>query len=63
MTLRRLAWLCLLTGFGLAALGWFAWNGAYVFPLGAAAFVAVMVGSHLLTAAIQMPAWVACKAG
>ena len=55
MTLRRAAWLCLLTGFGLAALGWLAWDRDYLFPLGAAAFLAVMSSSHLFTAANQMP--------
>jgi uncharacterized membrane protein len=55
MTLRRLAWLCLLTGLGLAALAWFAWDGEYGFLLAIGAFLAVMSGSQLLTAAIQMP--------
>jgi hypothetical protein len=55
MTLRRAAWWCLLTAVGLGALGWFAWSGAYLVPLGAAAFLAVILASGLATAARQMP--------
>jgi hypothetical protein len=52
MTLRRAAWWCLLTAVGLGAL---AWSGAYLVPLGAAAFLAVILASGLATAARQMP--------
>ena len=55
MTLRRAAMLCLLSGLGLMALGLLAWGGDYLFGLGIAGFLAVMAGSQLLTASIQMP--------
>jgi hypothetical protein len=55
MTLRRAAWLCLGSGAGLGTLAWFARDGGYFFPLLIATFLAVIAGSHLLTAANQMP--------
>ena len=55
MTLRRAAWLCLGSGAGLLAFAWVVREGDWFFLLLVVGFVAVMAGSHLLTAAIQMP--------
>jgi hypothetical protein len=55
MTLRRAAWICLLAALAVGAIGWFAWKGAYLVPLGAVAFVALILASGLAMAARQMP--------
>jgi hypothetical protein len=55
MTLRGAAWLCLGSGAGLLAFAWDARDIGYSIPAFALGFLALMSGSHLLTAAIQMP--------